>query len=158
MMRRLITLGALVVGLSCGQAQKTDFAILPEVPLSSGFFSYVGPGIWEKVEPRQKTYEGRVEYLVEAIDRNGKVIASYPGSFERPYPDIAGKNAALSELVTILLATREEMERELPAEWKANPRYLIPKDAAAVRITADPNKRIKEQNEDDNSYAFYLRR
>ncbi len=163
MIRRYVGIAAIVASLAlastvaCSNDEKlTDFTFLPPAPADARFAAFIGPGIWEVVPARGKTYEGTVEYLVEALDSNGKVIASYQESFKRPTPDFAIDHPALSELVTILIATNRQMQNPVPQSFTANPRYMIPSTAIAVRVTVDPNNRVKETHEDNNTFFLKL--
>ncbi len=159
-MKKYVGLLAMTVGLgmACSQ-QKPDF-LFPFSPVSiKGDFAHTrAPGIWEAVPPGGSTYEGKVEYLVEALDKDNHVIDTHLGAFARQKPHIAGPNPTTSELVIILLATGGQMKKPVPEPWTANPRYDIPINAVAVRITADPKNRIIESNEKNNSYIMYLER
>lgn len=163
MVRRYAGLAAIAASLAlasafaCSNAEKlTDFTFLPPAPADAKFATFIGPGIWERVLQGGKTHEGTVEYLVEALDSNGKAITSYHGNFKRQTPDFARGRTTLSELVTILIATERQTQSPVPQGFAANPRYMIPSRAVTVRVTADPNNNVKETNENNNTFLLEL--
>jgi len=167
MIRTYVGIAAIVLILTtaaCSSPEPGDFGILRPAPGDGESMSFIGPGIWESVPAHQETFEGTVEYLIEALDKNDKVVASYPVEFKRPFPDIARDKPLLSELVTILLATGKQMQNPVPAGFlgipilgiQENPRYCFPPNAVAVRMTVDPDNKIKESNENNNTRVLVL--
>ena len=171
LMKRYIGLAALVISISvmgCAATHETatpiparaqmptqqhiltDFMFLPAVQVKAKFAAFIGPGIWEYVPAHGRTHEGAVEYLVEALNSRGNIVAAFNGRYQRPKPDFAGENPALSELVTILIAIENQMKNAVPNEFAANPRYAIPLNAAVLRITIDPRNKVAESDEDNN--------
>ena len=157
--RMMISALALAALAACSTPKiTTDLTFLPQgpIPINSNFATFVGPGIWEVVPAGGRTYEGTIEYLVEALDANGNVVASYNSEATRLKAEVADERPALSELVTILIATQSQITTPVPLEWRLNPRYMIPPDASVVRITIDPHKKIEELDENNNRFIFDL--
>ena len=136
--------------------QLIDFTFSAPVQVGADFATFIGPGIWEIVPHGGRTYEGTVEYLVEALDANNNVILSYNGEFKRKEPDIAKDKPTLSELIIILIANEGQVKNPVPDEFAGNPLYMIPSTAAAVRVTVDPANKINKSYESNNVFVLRL--
>ena len=179
MIKRYVGIAALVVGMTASacatekvmptqkpisqpepiqlqQPLLTDFFFSSPVLVDGTFANFIGPGIWEVVQPHGNTHIGTVEYLVEALDTEGRVIAFYEGAFNRQQLDRAKDKPTLSELVTLLIADERQMKNPVPKVFEGNPRYMIPSFAAAVRVTVDPANKIEEIHENNNAVFWIL--